>query len=113
MAGDPERYATVAELAGDLGIYGDLSPEQTANLTTALGAASDEIDRLCDLPNTPDYSVPTANLAARRLSARWHKRADSPFGITGGFSDVPMYVIARDPDIRGLILSMRTHMGIA
>lgn len=112
MAGDPERYATAEELASDLGLTYSGNADDP-DLRTALGSASDEIDRLCDLQNQTDYSVPTANFATRRLAARWWQRKDSPMGVMGGFTDIPLYVRGTDPDIDRMILSMRHHFGLA
>lgn len=106
MASDPERYATVAELARDLGVY-VVDTETGADLTNALSAASDEIDRLTGLPEQAEYSLPLANMAARRLSARWYQRKDSPLGVMGGFTDMPLYVRGNDPDVDRFILGNR------
>jgi len=112
VALDPERYATTAELARDLGVY-VVDSDTLADLETALGAASDEMDRLTGLPDQTDYSVPLANLAARRLGARWYVRKDSPLGVMGGFTDVPLYVRGTDPDVDRFILANRHAFGMA
>lgn len=112
MALDPERYATTEQLASDLGLSA-IGATDDPDLMTALGAASDELDRLTDIPNQTDYSEHLANLAARRLAERWWIRKDSPLGVMGGFNDTPLYVAGRDPDIERMIISLRHSWGIS
>ena len=106
---DPERYALLEQVKFDLGIYAD-DPAADAELTIALDAASEELERL-----TGEHIAPVSarvNLATRRLTARWWQRKDSPQGVMGGFSDVPLYVRGSDPDIEWLINSLQHSWGL-
>lgn len=108
---DPERYATLEQVKFDLGILVS-DTETDANLTMALDASSEEAERLVTIPELEPVS-PRLNLLVRRLTGRWWQRKDSPLGVMGGFTDVPLYVRGTDPDIDQLILSLTHSFGLA
>lgn len=108
---EPERYATLEQVKYDLGIM-TAEPDTDDALTLALDAASEEADRLVS-PNPIDPVSPRLNLLVRRLTARWWQRKDSPLGIMGGFTDVPIYVRGTDPDIDQLVNSLQHSWGLA
>src|SRR5437868_3881230 len=102
---EPERYATLEQLKFDLGIY-TADDQADAELTIALDAASEEAERLTN-PIPTDPVSPRLNLLVRRLTARWWQRKDSPLGVMGGFTDMPLYVRGTDPDIDQLVTSLQ------
>lgn len=108
---DPERYASLEQLKYDLGIMTS-DQETDDNLSLALDAASEEAERLVTIPELEPVS-PRLNLLVRRLTARWWQRKDSPLGVMGGFTDMPIYVRGQDPDIDYLILSLTHSFGLA
>jgi hypothetical protein len=112
MAADPERYASLEQVKYDLGI---MTADQDTDeaLTIALDAASEEAERLTDPDPEATEVSPRLNLLVRRLTARWWQRKDSPLGIMGGFTDVPIYVRGTDPDIDQLINSLQHSWGLA
>src|SRR4029077_8976717 len=76
------------------------------------------LDDICGRPelSEPPAARPDAavwRLMVRRLVARWWHRRNSPTGVEGGFSDVPIYVRGVDQDIDAWIVSRRSSFGIA
>lgn len=110
---DPERYATLEQVKFDLGIM-TADTDTDDSLAIALDAASAEAERLAnDEQPFSDPMSPRLNLLCRRLTARWWQRKDSPLGVMGGFTDVPLYVRGTDPDIDQLVVSLQHSWGLA
>ena len=113
---DPERYATVADVKTDRNIVvADFDDE----IAAVLDATSLYLDDICGRPDpTVDPPAPRPDasmwrLMVRRLVARWWDRRNSPTGVEGGFTDVPVYVRGVDADIDAWIVSRRQSFGFA
>jgi hypothetical protein len=56
---------------------------------------------------------PRVKRAAMLCAVRIYREPEAPWGIVGGFGDVPMYAKGAFPDVDALLLGLHARFGVA